>query len=324
MRARFWGTRGSLPVALTASQVLAKVGQALFSAQGQAFADLPQALAYAQTLPFAVAQTYGGQTSCVEVELTPPSAAAHEYVLCDMGSGLRAFGQAVLARHGPAVGNTFHIFMSHLHWDHIMGLPFFTPAYLPGNTVHIYGAHPELASALHRQQAPPSFPVPLEALGGSFHFHTLNPAQTHRIAGLQVSLLRQLHGGDSWGYRFERDGKALVYSTDSEHRLEDAAETQTFISFFRNADLVIFDSMYSLADTMSVKADWGHSSNVVGVELCQLAAAKRLVLFHHEPVFSDARIAQLEADSQRLEAITRQARAPLQVLAGYDGLEILL
>lgn len=320
MRLRFWGTRGSLPVSLNAPAMLEKMAQGLHAAQGRSFASLDEARAFAATLPFAVAQTYGGQSSCVELDV----GLAKQYLLCDAGSGLRAFSQQLLAREGVGGRNTFHIFLSHLHWDHIMGLPFFTPAYIPGNTVHFYGGHADIAAALARQQDEPSFPVPFSALGGSFHFHTLDVGQTHTVAGVQVRLLAQLHGGDSYGYRFEHGGKVAVYATDSEHKLEDPAVTEAVVAFFQGADAVVFDSMYSLADTLSLKADWGHSSNVVGVELCQLAAAKRLVLFHHEPVFGDARIAQMEAESQRLEAITRGPRAPLEVLAAYDGLDLAL
>src|SRR5690606_933899 len=97
---------------------------------------------------------------------------------------------------------------------------------------------------------------------------------------------------------------------------------ETFVEFFRNADVVVFDSMYSLAEAVSVKEDWGHSSNVVGVELCQLARARHLVLFHHEPICDDARIAAMEAETRRFEAITRGAHDPLEVTAAYDGLVV--
>ena len=131
----------------------------------------------------------------------------------------------------------------------------------------------------------------------------------------------QRHGGDSYGYRFEAQGKAVVYSTDSEHPLQQPEHTARVVEFFRDADLVIFDAMYSLADAVSVKADWGHSSNIVGVELCQLAGAKHLCLFHHEPIFDDAAIDALLAETRRLEEITRGGKR-LRVSAAYDGLEI--
>ena len=127
------------------------------------------------------------------------------------------------------------------------------------------------------------------------------------------------------GYRFESGGKAFVYTTDSEHKLEQKSETERIAAFFREADLVIFDAMYSLADAISVRADWGHSSNVVGVELCQMARAKHLVLFHHEPANSDSAIDGLLRDARRLEELTRDNFPPprkLEISAAHDGLVI--
>ncbi len=322
MKLRFWGTRGSLPVALTAAQLRTRMAQVAMQAQGQRFDSPEAAQAWVDALPFALAQTYGGHSSCVEIEAEAPGKAAHEYLLCDFGSGARTFGGAVLARHGAGVPNTFHVFMSHLHWDHIMGFPLFGPAYVPGNRIRIYGCHAELEQAFRRQHGAPSFPVEFEDLQSQVEFVRLEPGQVYDIAGYRVQAKRQLHGGDSYGYRFERDGRSVVYSTDSEHKLDNIEDTETFVDFFRAADVVVFDAMYSLADSVSVKEDWGHSNNVTGVELCQLAGVKTLVLFHHEPVFGDERIAAIEADTQRLEEITREGRPPLRVIAAYDSLEL--
>ncbi len=154
-------------------------------------------------------------------------------------------------------------------------------------------------------------------------FIRLEPERDYEIAGLRVRAKRQHHGGDSYGYRLEHDGKVVVYSTDSEHKQDDPEEVKAFVEFFREADLVIFDAQYSLADAISVKEDWGHSSNVVGVEMCQLARAQRLCLYHHEPIFDDERIAALLAETRRLEEITRGDHR-VEVQAAYDGLEITL
>src|SRR5207302_3793270 len=147
------------------------------------------------------------------------------------------------------------------------------------------------------------------------------PGRATEVSGLSVTPQLQRHSGDSYGFRFELAGRSLVYTTDSEHKLEDRAQTEAIVAFFRDADLVIFDAMYSLAEAISVKEDWGHSSNVVGVELCQMAQAKHLVLFHHEPANSDAAIEGLLRDARRLEELTRSAQ-PLRVSAAHDGMEI--
>jgi len=318
-RVRFWGTRGSLPVALTASAVREKVTAALRGAAGRSFASESDLAAYVDGLPFAASGTFGGHSPCVELVTGGP-----DYVLCDLGTGVRPFGQSVLARHGAAP-QTFHVFMSHVHWDHIMGFPFFAPAYRPGNRIRIYGAHEALETALRRQQAPPSFPVDFAALGASIEFVRLEPDRDYDIAGLAVRLMLQRHAGDSYGYRFTASGKTVIYSTDSEHTLADLAETHRFVEFFRGADLVVFDAMYSLADSISVKADWGHSSNVVGVDLCHMAGARHLCLFHHEPVHDDEAIARVLGETQRYEALARRdGRAALRVSAAYDGMEVAL
>ena len=315
---RFWGTRGSLPVALTHAEVRDRVMTALRRAEGRTFGTDAEIAAFTDGLGTAVAGTYGGNTSCVEIVTGGP-----EHVICDLGTGVRPFGLDVLARHGPGAPQTYHVFMSHVHWDHIMGFPFFVPAYIPGNRIRIYGAHAVIEEALRRQNAAPSFPVDFAALRATIEFVRLDPNLRHEIAGLGVSLILQRHGGDSYGYRFEGGGRTVVYSTDSEHRLADLDETRPFVELFRGADVVIFDAMYSLADSMSVKADWGHSSNMVGVELCQMAGARHLVLFHHEPANSDAAIDRILAETRRLEELSRSG-TPLQVSAAYDGLEIAL
>jgi phosphoribosyl 1,2-cyclic phosphodiesterase len=317
MRVRFWGTRGSIPVGLTVADMRDRLAQALVAASGRRFESYGDAHEFVQKeLPFSLSHTFGGHTSCVE--LLPGS---DEYFVCDMGSGARAFGEHVFARQGgrPA---TVHVFMSHMHWDHIMGFPFFGPAYAPGTKIRIYGCHALLEQAFRIQQSPPCFPVSFEQLGATIEFVKLTPEKTTEVGGLKVMPQLQHHSGDSYGYRFEANGKSLVYTTDSEHKLEDRAQTERFVSLFRGADMVIFDAMYSLAEAVSVKEDWGHSSNVVGVELCQMARAKHLVLFHHEPANNDRAIEVAFRDARRLEELTRGDAPPLRISAAYDGLEI--
>ena len=318
MNIRFWGTRGSIPVALTSADIRDKIVQALMKASGRSFASTEEAYAFTRTeLGFSVKNTFGGHTPCVELDL-----GGDEYYVCDMGSGARPFGSHVLARqHGrPA---TVNIFMSHVHWDHIMGFPFFGPAYVPGMKIRIHGCHDVLEHAFRLQQAPPCFPVEFDQMAASMEFVQLAPCKRHLVGGLAVTPALQLHSGDSYGYRFEIDGKTVVYSTDSEHKLDDSAETRRIADFFREADVVIFDAMYALADAISVKADWGHSSNIVGVELCQLALAKHLVLFHHEPANNDATLERLLMETRRFEELTRSGPM-LVVSSSYDGMEIAL
>ncbi|MGA6971769.1 MAG: MBL fold metallo-hydrolase [Candidatus Binatus sp.] len=320
MLIRFWGSRGSLPSPLNYRGVRAKILEAILASRGQSIESAEAIEKFIDTLPFAVRGTYGGNTSCTEIVT-----GGDEYVLCDMGTGSREFGNSVLAKFGPAKKNRYNIFMSHLHWDHLMGFPFFTPSYIPGNVIRIHGCHKAMLETFARQQSNPSFPVDFKTLGATIEFVELEPGRTYEIDGLSVQTIAQRHGGDSYGYRFSKDGKTMVYSTDSEHKFDTLDENYPFVKFFRNADLLVFDAQYSLADQISVKEDWGHSSNMIGVELAQLAGVKQLVMYHHEPVNDDRMLDKILAETRRYEEISRPEQArKLIVTSAYDGLEITL
>lgn len=318
MKIRFWGSRGSIPVSITAADVRAKLVTALKAARGLSLQDEKDIDSFVDRLGFDVAGTFGGHSSCVELV-----AECSEHLILDMGSGARPLGQDMIRRFGPAAPQTYHIFMSHLHWDHIMGFPFFTPVYIPGNRIVIHSCHEEVEYAFRRQQESPSFPVEFDQLAASIEFDVMHADTNYTVAGLTVRAKRQNHAGDSYGWRLSDGRHQVVYSTDSEHRLEDLAARASFVEFFRDADAVIFDAMYSLAEAISVKADWGHSSNIVGVELCQEAHAKRLIMFHHEPSYDDAGIAGVLDETRRYEEITREG-AMLEVLSAWDGLIVTL
>ena len=317
MLVRFWGTRGSLPASLNYLAVRSKIRDALVAARGEGL-DSDQAIeAFIDRLPFPVRGTYGGNSSCIELVT-----GAEEYVLCDLGSGVREFGNGVLKKYGPGQPRRYHVFLSHLHWDHIMGFPFFTPAYIPGNLIRIYGSHKVMREALERQQSNPTFPVDFRSLGATIEFVELEPGRSYDIVGgVSVRSFLQNHAGDSYGYRFSHQNKTVVYSTDSEHKYETLDKTYPFIEHFRDADLLIFDAMYSLAEQISVKEDWGHSSNIVGVELAQLAGAKHLVMFHHEPIHDDRMLEKIVAETRRYAEINDPERK-LTITSAYDGLEI--
>lgn len=320
MQIRFWGTRGSIPVSLTSEHIRAKLIAAVTGANGRLFPSNEAVAGYVDGLDFSVRGTFGGHSSCVEIVSNDDT-----HLILDMGSGARALGSDLLARDGARCPQTYHVFMSHLHWDHIMGFPFFGPAYIAGNRIVIHGCHAELAHAFERQQAPPSFPVSFAQLAARIEFDVIEPGIPVNIAGYCVTAKHQRHGGDSYGWRFERDGRVLVYATDSEHRIEDSVDRQACVEFFRDADLVIFDAMYSLAEAISVKEDWGHSSNIVGVELCQAARVRCLALFHHEPASDDRQLEQILEETRRFAELTQVPGAlPLAVVSAYDGLTLSL
>jgi phosphoribosyl 1,2-cyclic phosphodiesterase len=334
MEVRFWGTRGSLPVAQKGAAVRSKIVRALMAANGRQFADADEAAAFVDgELDFATAQTYGGATACVEIEVPADEGGADAdengdeggaFIVCDLGSGVREFGLDAMKRCAAGHPRIYHVFLSHLHWDHIMGFPFFVPAFDGEARIVIHSGHADAEQALRRQQEEISFPVPFDWLRADIAFRTLVPGETYRIGGVEVTLIEQHHSHLSYGYRFTAPGgKSVVFSTDSEHKIDHMEGETDVAGFFANADLVICDTMYSLADSVSMKEDWGHSSNIVAIDLCHEAGAQRLALFHHEPTCDDAAIQRLHRESIRYEELSRTG-PPLEVLCAYDGLAVTL
>ena len=320
MRVKFWGTRGSIAVAQPASAIKAKIARALVAADGRKFADEGDAAAFVDAeLDFATGATYGGATTCIEIEAGDGS-----FIVCDMGSGVREFGISAFGRCAAGHERVYNFFMSHLHWDHICGFPFFGPAFDPDARIIVHSGHEDAEQALRRQQEEISFPVAFNWLRAKIEFVTLKAGETYRIGGVDVEVMEQHHSHKSYGYRFtDDDGKSAIFSTDSEHKIESMEGEADVAHFFRAADLVICDTMYSLADAVSMKEDWGHSSNIVAIDLCHEAGAKRLALFHHEPIYSDDDIQRMHLESIRYEELTRREQ-PLDVLCAYDGLELEL
>ena len=318
MRVRFWGTRGSIPVALNGEEIRQKIKRALLQANGRHFDSEAAVEQFIEAeLDFPTRHSYGGNSACVEI------IGGADYMICDMGSGLRNLGQRIMQEDGPTTPKIYNFFMSHVHWDHIMGFPFFAPAYLPGNTIRIHGGHAltVLEEAFHRQQSDPCFPVDFTQLQSTVTFVHLEPGRWYDINGFRVQAKIQPHHGDSYGYRFEKEGKAVVYSTDGEHKMVSETDTEAMIAFYQDADLVIFDAMYSLADMITIKEDWGHSSNIVGVDLCLRARVKHYCMFHHEPVYDDETIHTVLQETIRYEEIAREGHS-LQISTAYDGLEL--
>lgn len=318
MKVVFWGTRGSLPAPLTAAAVRAKVAQAVSAAIIEGLADTARVEAFLDRLPFAVGGTFGGNTACVEVRT-----GAAEFVLCDAGTGLRDFGNTVFPARPKGQPGVYNIFLSHPHWDHIQGFPFFTPAYVPGAHIRILGCHEGLEAAFRGQQRTPWFPVDFAQLSAGIEFVRLAPGEPVELAGLRVTPFAQDHPGGSFGYRFEAQGKVFVYSTDSEHQDEALRPDHVYRDFVRGADLLVFDAQYVFSDAAYSRENWGHSSNIQGVELAVECGVKRLCLFHHDPARSDEELANYLQETVRYAELMA-GEGGLAVLMAFDGLAVEL
>ena len=260
---------------------------------------------------------YGGNTSCVEVRTADGTT-----IVLDCGSGIRLLGLDVLQRTGPYCLN---LLIGHTHWDHIQGFPFFTPAFLPGTELNIYGAaafQRSLEDSLSGQMQYSYFPVKLHELVSRLHYTELEEG-FFRIGNVLVETQYLNHTAPTIAYRISADGASIAYVTDHEpfwnspgpefHHPGD----QRHIEFLRGADLVIHDAQYT-AEEYRTKLGWGHSPADYATDIAVAAGAARLALFHHEPGHDDHAIKRIE-DSQRLRAATMDSS--VDVFAAAEGME---
>jgi len=312
MKVKFWGTRGSIPTPLSPAAIEDKIRQALRGAAGLDLSSEAAIERCLQRLPVTIRSTVGGNTPCVEVR------AGQQMLILDAGSGLRLLGQELLkAEFGKGQG-AVDILISHTHWDHLQGLPFFRPAFVRGNRVTFHSPHDHLEKAFIGQQDATYFPVPLSYLSGDIQFRRIPAGAWTQIGDMRVYPLRMLHPGESYAYRIECGSASLVYATDSEYKHVTQADTQSYVDFFHNADLLIFDAQYSLNDALD-KVDWGHSTSIIGAELAHRAGVRRLALFHHDPLSDDEAV---YTGLKQAEGYLAKRRSPCQVMIASEGLEV--
>ena len=245
--------------------------------------------------------TAGGNTACLEVT------AGDTRIILDAGSGLRTLGDErtrVIDPRDPASGPdpSAHgprhstILLSHLHWDHVCGLPFFTPIYVPGHRVEIAsgpnGVMP-MHDAIRSLFKAPFFPVDFADVAGRVSVRELAPADRFTIGDITITLARLNHPDPVYGFRLEHGGHAIVYATDTEHF---ACVDPTLKRLAAGADILIYDAQYT-PDEYPSKVGWGHSTWQAGAELARAAGVPQLVLFHHDPNRSDAQLAAIEAEA---------------------------
>ena len=318
MHIKLWGVRGSIPTPMTTDQFQEKLTQALSGAKGVDLDNPVEVQAYIARLPASVQSVVGGNTTCLEVDT------GSETIIIDCGSGIRPLGIGLMAREFGRGQGVAHIFFTHAHWDHLMGFPFFAPAFVPGNKLIFYGVGFDPQQVLeHQQTAPRFFPIPPNAMPAEKQFVQLREGETVLIGRTVVSNLQLYHPGISHAYRFDDGESVFVCATDAEYKSLNEASLQKYVDFFSNADVLVFDSQYSLRDVFLSRADWGHSSAIIGVDIAERAGVKKLITFHHDPTHSDEQIYNIAA-SARDYALVNKIPSNLEVIVGYEGMEMFL
>lgn len=273
--------------------------------------------------PGRTTERYGGNTSCVEVR-----SSSGALIVIDCGTGAHGLGQHLAAEKGGAVSG--HLLISHTHWDHIQGLPFFAPLFIPGGHWEIFGPgglSQGLRATLAGQMEHTYFPITLDQFAAKIVYHDLVEGE-FAIEDIRVKARYLNHPALTLGYRLEADGASVVYCCDHEPHSGAMAAGDTVLTgmdrryadFVAGADLVIHDSQYTAREYAS-KIGWGHSPVEYAVRVCQDSGVKRLALTHHDPLRDDSAIDRI---LEQVRLRLREAGAPLEVLGAAEGLVLEL
>lgn len=285
-------------------------------------------------VPGAATVRYGGQTSCVEV-----TSSSGDTLIVDAGTGMRALGNK-LAREGAGVPRHFHVLLSHVHWDHIQGLPFFAPAYTQGTKISIYAlltAADELQQVIGGITRHEFFPMPLEAVPAHFEFHQVEPGNDFSIGAFRVMPIALNHPFGSVGYRIDRDGSSWAYVADTapfhevlhkqhflsgveslsdDDKLALSAMREALVRRLAGVDTVVYDTHF-LPEEYARFPHYGHSTPDQALEICAEAKVRRLVLYHHAPSHSDDQMDQVAKTY-----LAKGADKGVEVLTSFEGMTL--
>jgi phosphoribosyl 1,2-cyclic phosphodiesterase len=273
---------------------------------------------------------FGGNTSCIQL-----TTRAGANIVLDCGTGARVLGSKLLGNGGGSISAT--ILLTHTHWDHIQGFPFFAPLFMPGNHFQVYGpdgAHLSLRDVLAGQMEHHYFPVELDQLQARISYQDVKEG-THEIAGTKVQAQQMNHPSPTLGYRIEDGARSICYFSDHEPyfdgvwregaapgRLESIRDEgdRRHAAFMQGADVLIHEAQYTPEEYPS-KRNWGHSTYVYVVTLAAAAGVRRLFLTHHDPSHADSLIADIE---KRARALAKKLGSDLEVSCAYEGLEVTI
>ena len=258
---------------------------------------------------------YGGNTSCVSIT------AGNKILILDAGTGIRNLGSAIISKPDLEI----FVIVTHSHWDHIQGFPFFTPIYQPNRPVHMFPTlHKKnvVLASLIDQMDGAHFPITPDQVPSNFNFVTENPLEFLGSNGFHLEMVPMNHPGKAFGYKITIDDKIICYFTDNEidPPYEKSIELNELTNQCRNADILIHDAQYT-EDDMPLKHGWGHSLISQVTELGKSAEVKNLVYYHHDPERTDD---LLHKELEKATKTLKEIGSSVQPYFAYDGLKLTL
>ena len=320
MKIKIWGARGSLPSPHLPHTLEKRIQEVLelYQAKGGSRESAGNFLA---ELSREKLGGFGGNTSCIEVS-TPD-----QRLIIDAGSGIRLLGYDLLKGPCGKGQGEVDLLFTHFHWDHLIGLPFFVPLFIKGNSIRAHAVQPEIHRIFQLVFQKPYFPVPFEALGADIETRNLTPREPKVFNDLTVTPYQLDHPDPCWGFKIEHQGKVFSYCVDTEATRVSHQELGADLPLYQGVDLMIFDSQYTLSEVVE-KVDWGHSSATIGLDLAMREKIKKIIFVHHDPAASDQKIADARAEADRYyHSQLKQAKGaghPIYEVEwdyGFEGME---
>ncbi|CEM61178.1 MBL fold metallo-hydrolase [Treponema phagedenis] len=322
MRIHFWGVRGSISAPITPLQIQSKIAAVVQRISEKDIKTQKTREQFIAQLPEWIYGTVGGNTTCVEIETNDG-----ETLIFDAGTGIRELGIDLTRRPDyRKKKHTYHLFFTHFHWDHIQGLPFFIPAFDPRNTIIVYSTRKKAKEFLEEQMKYPYFPISMlgeDGFAAKFEFRYIKPDEPIiSIGDVDIGWHRVRHPGGCNAYSItEKNGKKVIFSTDTELREQDFEKNEGNKLFYNNTDLMIIDSQYTVPDSIE-KQGWGHSTFSIVIDFAASWGIKQVALFHHEPTYDDKKLFSIlrSADLYRQHTQVNE----LRVFLAQEGRDIIL
>lgn len=279
MLVKFWGVRGSIPHSISSVAWVSHIEKIMKDFLTSGFKNADEVSHYLKSKTVLEIGGFGTATTCVQLSQ------GSEAIIIDGGSGIKSLSDEWVKRSADRAESDFHILLTHFHFDHIMGLPFFLPHFKKGCRIHYYSPHPEMESVVRSLFQKPMFPVEFSSIGADVQFHLIKAYEPVTINGFMATAYKTDHPDLNYGYKIQRAGKTYAHAVDNEGLRRTKSELGLDAGLYEGADLLYFDAQYDEAGILEKKG-WGHGTGNRGFEVCAHFNIQQVLLAHHDPAFS--------------------------------------